>query len=41
MMRTVFDQVWDLHEREDCDLHSAAYMLAVRRVAKTTEIRGI
>jgi glutamate dehydrogenase (NAD(P)+) len=41
MLQTAFDQVWDLHEREDCDLRSAAYMLAVKRVAEATEIRGI
>gem|GEM_PF-2121300 len=41
MLKTAFDQVWDLHEREDCDLRGAAYMLAVKRVAEATEIRGI
>ena len=41
MLKTAFDQVWDLHEREDCDLRGAAYMLAVKRVAQATEIRGI
>ena len=41
MLSTAFDQVWDLHEREGCDLRSAAYMLAVGRVAEATQIRGI
>ena len=41
MLSAAFDQVWDLHEREDCDLRAAAYLLAVKRVAEATEIRGI
>ena len=41
MMGATFERVWDLHEREDCSLRSAAYVLAVRQVAEATEIRGV
>jgi glutamate dehydrogenase (NAD(P)+) len=41
MMGAAFERVWDLHEEQDCSLRSAAYVLAVGRVAEATEIRGI
>ena len=41
MMRQAFETVWDVHERDDCDLRSAAYSVAVGRVAEATRIRGI
>ncbi|MDP7639505.1 MAG: Glu/Leu/Phe/Val dehydrogenase [Candidatus Hydrogenedentes bacterium] len=41
MMRKAFGDVWDLHEREDCDLRTAAYMLAIGRVAEAASARGL
>ncbi len=41
MMGAAFERVWDLHEEQDCSLHGAAYVLAVRRVAEASEIHGV
>ena len=41
MMRKAFDDVWDLHETEHCDLRTAAYMLAIGRVAEAASVRGL
>jgi len=36
-----FGEVWGMHERAGCDLRTAAYLVAVERVAKATEMRGL
>jgi len=41
VMQRAFEEVWSLSETEQIDLRSAAYMLAVRRVAEAIESRGI
>lgn len=41
MMRRAFGEVWDLHIQEDCDLRTAAYMLAIGRVAEAASVRGL
>ena len=41
MMRRAFGEVWELHLREDCDLRTAAYMLAIGRVAEAASVRGL
>jgi len=41
VMGRAFDEVWSLSETEQIDLRSAAYMLAVRRVAEAIDSRGI
>jgi glutamate dehydrogenase (NAD(P)+) len=41
VMQRAFEEVWSLSETEQIDLRSAAYMLAVRRVAEAIDSRGI
>jgi glutamate dehydrogenase (NAD(P)+) len=41
IMTTAFKEVWELAQREQVDLRTAAYMLAVGRVAEAIRIRGI
>ncbi len=41
MMRRAFGEVWELHLREDCDLRTAAYVLAIGRVAEAASVRGL
>ncbi len=36
-----FEEVWEVYQREKCGMRLAAYMLAVARVAKAVELRGI
>ena len=36
-----FDEVWAMSQREKVDMRTAAYLLAVDRVAQATEERGI
>ena len=36
-----FDEVWAMSQREKVDMRTAAYLLAVARVAQATEERGI
>jgi glutamate dehydrogenase (NAD(P)+) len=36
-----FSEVVAVAEREECDMRTAAYMLAVDRVATATELRGL
>jgi len=36
-----FGEVVDMAEREECDMRTAAYLLAVDRVAKATALRGL
>ena len=36
-----FGEVVAMAEREDCDMRTAAYLLAVDRVAKATALRGL
>jgi glutamate dehydrogenase (NAD(P)+) len=36
-----FAEVMDMAEREDCDMRTAAYLLAVDRVATATALRGL
>jgi glutamate dehydrogenase (NAD(P)+) len=41
VMQRAFDEVWSLAERRQVDLRTAAFMLAVQRVAQAIEARGI
>lgn len=41
MMQRAFEEVWSLSERQQIDLRSAAYVLAVERVARAIDQRGI
>ena len=41
MMQRAFEEVWSLAERRQIDLRSAAYLLAVQRVAEAIKQRGI
>jgi glutamate dehydrogenase/leucine dehydrogenase len=40
-MLKAFDEVVSIHEKEKVDLRTAAYILAVKRVAKAIELRGL
>jgi glutamate dehydrogenase/leucine dehydrogenase len=35
-----FHEVWDMHERQKCNMRDAAYLVAVKRVADATRTRG-
>ncbi len=41
IMMKAFEEVWEVYQREKCGMRLAAYMLAVARVAKAVELRGI
>jgi glutamate dehydrogenase (NAD(P)+) len=41
IMVRAFDEVHEIAERESCDNRTAAYLLAVRRVAEATALRGL
>ncbi len=41
IMMKAFEEVWEVYQREKCGMRLAAYMLAVARVAKAIELRGI
>jgi glutamate dehydrogenase (NAD(P)+) len=41
IMLKAFDEMWDIYQREKCSMRLAAYMIAVARVAKGLELRGI
>ncbi len=41
IIRSAFEQTWELHERRDLPLRLAAYGLAVERVAEASTIRGL
>ncbi|MFO1540309.1 MAG: Glu/Leu/Phe/Val family dehydrogenase [Chloroflexota bacterium] len=41
IMVRAFGEVWRMHETATCDLRTAAYLVAVERVAKATELRGL
>lgn len=41
IMLNAFDSVWDLAQEKSVSLRSAAYIIAVSRVAKAIELRGI
>lgn len=41
VMRQAFQDVWTMAERLKCDLRTAAYALAVGRVARATALRGL
>lgn len=40
-MDQAFRRVWDVHKKERVDLRTAAYMVAVRRVAEAARARGL
>ena len=40
-LRRAFRRVWEMAEREDVDLRTAAYMVAVARVAEAARARGL
>jgi glutamate dehydrogenase/leucine dehydrogenase len=35
-----FHEVWDMHEKHKCNMRDAAYLVAVKRVADATKLRG-
>lgn len=35
-----FHEVWDMHEKYKCNMRDAAYLVAVKRVADATKLRG-
>jgi glutamate dehydrogenase/leucine dehydrogenase len=37
---TAFKDVWDMHEKYKCNMRDAAYLVAVKRVADATKLRG-
>ncbi len=37
---TAFHEVWDMHEKYKCNMRDAAYLVAVKRVADATKLRG-
>ncbi|MGB0388566.1 MAG: Glu/Leu/Phe/Val family dehydrogenase [Ardenticatenaceae bacterium] len=41
IINSAFDQVWELHKTHQVSMRVAAYMLAVKRVAHNTMVRGI
>ena len=41
VMQRAFEEVWSLAEKRQIDLRSAAYLLAVQRVAQAINQRGI
>jgi glutamate dehydrogenase (NAD(P)+) len=40
-MATSFNQVYDRAQREEVDLRTAAYLIAIERVAQAIKLRGI
>ncbi|AXA36779.1 NAD-specific glutamate dehydrogenase [Candidatus Sumerlaea chitinivorans] len=41
VMERAFDRVWDMAQREKCDLRTAAQMIGVKAVADATMMRGL
>jgi glutamate dehydrogenase (NAD(P)+) len=41
IMRAAFADLWDMARSRRCDLRTAAYLVAVARVAKATALRGV
>jgi len=37
---TAFNEVWNMHEKQKCNMRDAAYLVAVKRVADATKLRG-
>ena len=35
-----FNEVWDMHDQHKCNMRDAAYLVAVKRVADATKLRG-
>ena len=40
-MDLAFQRVWEIHKKDGVDLRTAAYMVAVRRVAEAARARGL
>ena len=40
-LTTAFEEVWDLARERKVTLRTAAFMLAIRRVARATELSGL
>jgi len=40
-MKSAFDRVWEMAQKEKTDLRTAAYMVAVDRVATAARARGL
>jgi glutamate dehydrogenase/leucine dehydrogenase len=40
-MKSAFDRVWEMGQRERTDLRTAAYMVAIDRVARAARARGL
>ncbi|MHA1626861.1 MAG: Glu/Leu/Phe/Val family dehydrogenase, partial [Candidatus Asgardarchaeia archaeon] len=41
IMVRAFNDVYEIHEKENVDMRSAAYILAIKRVAEAIKMRGI
>ena len=41
IMLEAFEEVWNLSQEKKISLRNAAYMIAISRVAKTHELRGL
>ncbi|MEX2704343.1 MAG: Glu/Leu/Phe/Val dehydrogenase [Candidatus Freyrarchaeum guaymaensis] len=41
LMLKAFDEVFSIHEKEKVDLRTAAYILAIKRIARAIELRGL
>ena len=40
-MKKAFQEVWDVSQTHEIDMRAAAYMLAVNRVSKAIQQRGL
>ena len=36
-----FHEVWDMHEKHKCNMRDAAYLVAIKRVADASKLRGV
>ena len=36
-----FHEVWDMHEKQKCNMRDAAYLVAIKRVADASKLRGV
>ena len=41
IMTHAFEAVWEKAQTHQCDLRTAAYLVAIARVAEATQLRGI
>ncbi|MHA1603290.1 MAG: glutamate dehydrogenase, partial [Candidatus Freyarchaeota archaeon] len=41
LMLKAFDEVLSIHEKEKVDIRTAAYILAIKRIARAIQLRGL